>query len=267
MGAHPGRRASLLRRIVSRALNPPELTLLALATFAGATLQSATGFGYALLAGPATFAAADPAEAITILLALGTVLNILIMAGERRESSIRTTELAPILAWAVPGVVAGIFILLALSKSTLQVIVGVCVIVAVGVQVHRGRSNRRNTTAAAQAVAGLAAGTLTTTTATAGPPLVLLLERAGATPEEFRDTMAALLLGLNILGAIALVVAGDRAELPEAGILALLVAAIVLGRSIGRLVFDRFDAESFRLAGLGLIVASGLGSIAAGILG
>jgi len=244
-----------------------ELVLLALATFAGATLQSATGFGYALLAGPATFAAAEPAEAITILLALGTVLNILIMAGERRESSIRTQELVPVLGWAVPGVIAGIFILIALSKSTLQVIVGVCVILAVAIQARRRRSKRHGTTPTGQAVAGLAAGTLTTTTATAGPPLVLLLERAGATPEEFRDTMAALLLGLNILGAIALVVAGNRAELPDVGILALLVGVIVLGRFVGRLVFDRLDAESFRLAGLGLIVASGLGSIAAGILG
>lgn len=247
-------------------MEPLELTFVALATFAGATLQSATGFGYALLAGPATFAAADPAEAITILLALGTVLNILIMAGESRESSIRTSELVPILGWAAPGVVAGIFILFALSKSTLQVVVGVCVILAVAIQVQRGRSKRHGTTPAAQVVAGLAAGTLTTTTATAGPPLALLLERAGATPEEFRDTMAALLLGLNLMGAFALVVAGNRAELPEAATLALLVAMVVVGRFVGRLVFDRMDAESFRLAGLALIVASGLGSIAAGIL-
>ena len=247
-------------------MEPLELTFVALATFAGATLQSATGFGYALLAGPATFAAADPAEAITILLALGTILNILIMAGESRESSIRTSELVPILGWAAPGVVAGIFILFALSKSTLQVIVGVCVILAVAIQVQRGRSKRHGTTPTAQVVASLAAGTLTTTTATAGPPLVLLLESAGATPEEFRDTMAALLLGLNLMGAFALVVAGNRAELPEAATLALLVAVVVVGRFVGRLVFDRMDAESFRLAGLALIVASGLGSIAAGIL-
>ena len=146
-------------------------------------------------------------------------------------------------------------------------IVGIAVLLAVAIQMRRDRPRHDGVTATAQAVAGLAAGTLTTTTATAGPPLVLLLERAGASPEEFRDTMAALLLGLNILGAIALVAAGGRAELPDGALLALLIAVIALGRVVGRLIFDRLDADSFRRAGLLLIVASGLGSIAAGLAG
>lgn len=242
-----------------------EITLVAIATFAGATLQSATGFGYALLAGPATFAAFEPGEAISLLLALGTMLNVMIIASERRESAIRRRELVRVLAWAVPGVVAGVLILLAISKPAVQVIVGACVLLAVGIQLRRPRIPSGGVGTGAQAVAGFAAGTLTTTTATSGPPLVLLLERAGAGPEEFRDTMAALLLALNIMGAIALALAGGRAELPGAAIMALLVALVALGRFVGRLVFERLDAESFRLAGLALIVAAGLGSIAAGL--
>ncbi len=232
---------------------------------AGATLQSATGFGYALVAGPATFAVFEPAEAIAVLIAVSSVLNVLVIAGERRETSIRRQELLPVLAWAAPGVACGVLILLALSKPTLQVIVGICVIVAVAIQAQRGHAARRETSQAVRAVAGLTAGTLTTTTATSGPPLVLMLERAGATPAEFRDTMAALLLGLNIMGAIALAAAGGRAELPGAWILILLVSVVVLGGFLGRLIFDRLDHGAFRTAGLTLIVASGLGSIAAGI--
>jgi hypothetical protein len=88
----------------------------------------------------------------------------------------------------------------------------------------------------------------------------------GVRPEEFRDTMAALLLGLNIMGAIALVVAGGRAELPELWILAVLVWMVVVGRSAGRILFGRFDHRSFRVAGLGLIVVSGAASIVAGLV-
>ena len=248
-------------------METPEIILVAVATLAGATLQSATGFGYALLAGPATFAVAEPAEAITILLAIGTVLNVLIMVVERRESSIRRQELLPVLGWAAPGVAGGVLILIALSKPALQVIVGICVLLAVAVQARRGRSERSGASGTARAVAGLAAGTLTTTTATSGPPLVLMLERAGASPEEFRDTMAALFLGLNVMGAIALILADGRAELPDARILVLLVVVVVLGRYLGRLIFERLDADSFRLAGLVLIMASALGSIAAGLAG
>ena len=60
-------------------MEPLELILVAVGVMAGATLQSATGFGFALVAGPAVFAATEPAEAITVLLALGAVLNLLMM--------------------------------------------------------------------------------------------------------------------------------------------------------------------------------------------
>ena len=242
------------------------MILVALGVIAGATLQSAMGFGFALTAGPALFAVTEPAEAITILLALGTALNLLIMVAEKRPSEIRRGETFRILAWAGPGVVGGIFILVALSKPTLQVIVGICVIVAVAIQARGGRVEPRKGDPVVLAAAGLTAGTLTTTTATAGPPLVLFLQSTGARPEEFRDTMAAQLLGLNIMGAIALVLAGGRAELPELWVLAVLLSMVVVGRSAGRVLFDRFDHRTFRVAGLGLIVVSGVASIVAGVL-
>jgi uncharacterized membrane protein YfcA len=237
------------------------------ATFAGATLQSATGFGYALVAGPATFAVAEPAEALTILIALSTVLNVLVIAGEKRASSIQRQMLLPVLAWAIPGVAAGVAILLAISKPTLQVVVGICVVIAVALAPRGSLPMRRDPTLGAKAAAGFTAGTLTTTTATSGPPLVLLLQRAGSRPEEFRDTMAALLLGLNILGALALVLGGAKVELPVAGVVAILIAVIVAGRALGRLIFNRLDADSFRTVGSFLIVASGLASVAAGLAG
>ena len=246
-------------------MEPLEVTLVALGVIVGATLQSAMGFGFALVAGPAVFAVAEPAEAITILIALGTVLNLLIMLAERRPSEILRAEVIRVLAWAAPGVVAGVFILLALSKPALQVIVGISVIVAVAIQARNGLAEAGQDNPVARAVAGLAAGTLTTTTATSGPPLVLYLQSAGVRPEPFRDTMAAMLLGLNVMGVVALVVADNRAELPEPAILAILVAMVVAGRPAGRAVFDRFDHHSFRVAGLGLIVVSGLASIVAGL--
>jgi uncharacterized membrane protein YfcA len=245
-------------------MEPLELVLVGLAAFAGATLQSATGFGFALVAGPAAFAVIAPEESITLLIALGTVLNILIMAGERRVPSVRLRESAVVLAWATPGVVAGILILIALPKPTLQVIVGVAILAAVVVQLRRGLE-AAGANRVAQAVAGFAAGTLTTTTATAGPPLVLYLERAGATPREFRDSMAAMLLGLNIMGGVALVLAGNRAVLPGLAALGILVGCVVAGGAAGRRIFDRLDPQAFRVGGLTLIVASALASIAAGV--
>ncbi len=246
-------------------MEPLEVILVAVGVVAGATLQSAMGFGFALVAGPAVFAVADPAEAITILLVLGTVLNLLITLAERRPSEVRRADVVRILAWAAPGVVAGVYILLALSKPALQVIVGLCVIAAAVVQARAGQSPPRQGNPLARAAAGLAAGTLTTTTATAGPPLVLYLQSTGVRPEPFRDTMAALLLGLNVMGGIALVLADGGAELPNLAILAALAWMVVVGRSGGRIIFDRFDHHTFQVAGLALIVISGTASIVAGV--
>ncbi len=47
------------------------IALAAVAALVGAAVQSATGFGFALLLCPALFAVVDPYEAVTALLALG----------------------------------------------------------------------------------------------------------------------------------------------------------------------------------------------------
>ena len=88
-------------------MEPLEVILVALGVIAGATLQSAMGFGFALVAGPAVFAVAEPAEAITILITLGTALNLLIMLAERRPSEVLRPEVIRILAWATPGMSRG----------------------------------------------------------------------------------------------------------------------------------------------------------------
>ena len=247
-------------------MDPLELILVGLGVAVGATLQSATGFGFALVAGPAVFAAAKPAEAISILLVLGAVLNLLIMLAERRPSEVQRAEAAHILGWAAPGIVAGILILLALAKPTLQVAVGICVIVAAAIQARGIRRPPREGHPVVRAGAGFAAGALTTTTTTSGPPLVLYLQSTGTRPEPFRDTMAALLLALNVMGAIGLVLADGRAELPDLGTLAVLIAIVAIARPAGRTLFERCDPPSFRVAGLALIVASGAASIAGGAL-
>jgi uncharacterized membrane protein YfcA len=54
--------------------------LAAAATLAGAAVQSATGFGFALVASPALFAVLDPYEAVTAIAALGVALNVLVLA-------------------------------------------------------------------------------------------------------------------------------------------------------------------------------------------
>lgn len=49
----------------------------AAAVAAGAALQSATGFGFSIVAAPIVFAVVDPQEAVGLLILLGSLVNVL----------------------------------------------------------------------------------------------------------------------------------------------------------------------------------------------
>lgn len=249
----------------------PAMLLAAVATLVGATLQSATGFGLALVLGPALFAVLDPAEALTTLLILGAFLNLLMLFTERRSRHVRWAELTPLLAAAAPGLVVGALVVDSVSKPALQVAVGVAVILAALFQARQryapaaaGAASGRGWGAGA---AGLSAGTLTTTTSTNGPPLVLWFQRLGTSPEELRDSIAAALLPLNLLGTLALALLAGQEQAFDPGAVGLLVAFTIAGQVAGRRLFERLDVERFRTIGLVLIVLAGIASIAGGVAG
>jgi uncharacterized membrane protein YfcA len=243
--------------------------LIALATFAGATLQASTGFGFALILAPAMFAAYDPSSAIFTLLLLSGCLNLLILSTEEREIDARVNDLFVVFTFALPGLAIGLVILEALSKPPLQIAVGICVVVGAGIQArrYRRRSLPRRPSTRLRVGTGLVCGMLTTTTGTNGPPMVLMLQRTGASPAELRDTMAGLLIGLDVVGIGALLIGGSELDLPDAGTLAVLVALTVAGHAVGRQIFERLRPERFQIAALLIVSAAGVASFAAGISG
>jgi uncharacterized membrane protein YfcA len=245
------------------------LLLAVLATLAGSTLQSTTGFGFALVLGPAFFGVFDPTTALTTELVLGGALNLLILFTERRPRQVRGHNLATVLGWALPGLVVGALILAALSKPALQIAVGIAVLIAVVVQVRGGGLSRthggREPAWAAPAV-GFTTGVLSTTTGTSGPPLVLWFQSLGFSPAEFRDTLAAAFLALNALSALALLGFGNGLDLPGVGWVGALLVATLTGQLVGQRLFARLDPQSFRTAGLVVVVCAGLASAVAGLI-
>jgi uncharacterized membrane protein YfcA len=79
------------------------MLLAALAAFAGAFVQSATGMGFALVLSPALFAVMDPEEAVTAVLILGA-------AGFRRLDSERFSAVVSmvVICTGLASVAAGI---------------------------------------------------------------------------------------------------------------------------------------------------------------
>ena len=93
------------------------MALAALAAFAGAAVQSASGMGFALVLSPALFAVMEPEEAVTAVLLLGAALCVLVLIESRR---VATYGLGRLLLPAVPGLPVGVAVLVVLSKESLQ---------------------------------------------------------------------------------------------------------------------------------------------------
>jgi uncharacterized protein len=243
------------------------IVIAACAAFAGAFVQSATGFGFALVLSPALFAVLEPVEAVTALLALGFVLNLLVFFEHGHPGAVDWRSILPMLLAAVPGLVVGFVVLDALSKQALQVAVGVAVLLAAGWQLRQRRHrNRPALPAWAGWAVGFLSGTLTTSISVSGPPLVLWLEARGVDPREFRASLAASFLALNLAGCALLLVLEGSAALDTVVVLPLL-GLVVAGHVLGALAFRHLDRERFFAVVLLLVVATGVASVAAGLAG
>jgi len=256
------------------AASPSRLVLVLALAIAGATLgallQATTGIGYALVAGPALLLITTAPRAIATLLLTGVLVNVLMLARVPRPAGDLRRSIAPLLAWSLPGLIAGVLLLEVIAKQAVQVVVGVAVLGAVGVTMRpaprRGPASAGRTPTGNVAAVGLACGALTTATSVNGPLLLLLwLNARQATAAQVRDALATCFLALNLLGACALALLGNSGQVVDVALLAELTPGILAGTLVGRRVFAGLDEKRFRAGGLVVATVAGLTSIVAGL--
>jgi uncharacterized membrane protein YfcA len=222
------------------------LALTALAVFLGAALQSAAGFGFALVSAPILFALLGPRQAVSAGALVGIELSVLTLATERRMPRVLHGEAFALVAWSVPGLAVGAIALRELPDRVLSVLVALAVLGALGLRL-RGRAAGHGEPAPSagepkrdaiarprrwsSAAAGLSSGALSSATSLSGPPLVLHLVARGLSPDQMRDTLAAVFVALAVLTTAALLIAGTF-EIPS-GLVALLGAGLA-GQVAGR---------------------------------
>jgi uncharacterized protein len=239
----------------------------AIAALLGAFVSSATGFGFALVLSPVLFSVVAPVAAIWTVTILSLVLNVLVLFEDGRPQHVNWRRLVPLLAAALPGLAAGVVLVVALDKQTLQVAVGVAVIAAGLWQLRsraRGKQRVRQLPAAASLAVGFTSGMLTTSLTVSGPPIVLWLEAHGVPPAEFRSTLAASFLALGVAAGLVLLMAEGTAGL-DLGLLPLLLVVVVAGYLLGALVFRHAEHERFFVLALALVVITGMASVLAGV--
>jgi uncharacterized membrane protein YfcA len=233
------------------------MALAALAAFAGASVQSATGFGFALVLMPALLAFLEPEEAVAVALLLAVALSALVLVESRR---VATHGLGRLLVPALPGLAVGAVVIAVVSKEPLQVGVGIAVIGAALWQLRRAEESHFPAP-----LAGFISGALTTSISINGPPLVLWLESQDVAPAVFRTTLAAAFLILDLIG-VAILVAAEGTGTIDLGVLGPLLGCVAVGYVLGAVAFRRLDADRFFTLVLVLVICTGAASVLAGIL-
>jgi uncharacterized protein len=243
------------------------VAIVVLALLLAVVLQAATGFGFALLAGPSLYAVMAPVHAVALLLILGLAVNVLVLGGERRKLAVDWEGLRPAMLAALPGLPIGAVLVRVLPADALRVAIGVIVCVLVGHRLlRRGPATRPAAGRGIAALAGFSAGVLTTSTTTNGPPLALWLGGRGSQPAVVRDTVSAAFLVLDLVGiGVVLAVVGPHRALAEAIWLPALLPVVLVGHLAGSWAFRRMPAHRYDQLLLLAVAAAGAVSIASGL--
>jgi len=227
------------------------------AVFLGAALQSATGFGFALVSAPILFAVLGPEQAVTAGVLLGMSLNLLTLVTEGRRPQVLTRDALALVAWSLPGLVLGAIALRELSDQLLSVLVALAVLGGLALRLLARARPAPRPRSWHLAAAGASSGALSTSTSLSGPPLVFFLLGRAVSPERMRDTLAAIFVAEAVLG-LPVLLATATFELPgHAGVL---LGAGIAGQVLGRRGFallggDRYEAAVLVVLALTALVA------------
>jgi uncharacterized protein len=226
---------------------------------AGIAMQSAIGFGAALLGSPLLLLMLNPVQVVGLWLVCGLLAGPLILAEPGNHGHVQWREAGGLLATAAVGLPLGVVVLGLLGRHSMQLVVGALVLATLAVQRLRpGRTGVRS-----GAVAGMAAGVLTTATSLNGPPLVLWLRGRGHSPAVFRATITVTLLALSVAGLVALAIGHDVRL--SGGLVAVGLIGTAAGWAVGAKVFRRLHPNDHRRAVTALLVATGTASMVAGL--
>lgn len=116
--------------------DPALLIALCLLMAVSSALQTATGFGFAILSAPVEAVLLDsPAAAVTTVMIVGTAVDLLILFLRRRPPQPRWDELAVLGVSSLPGLALGAYLLVVLAQQLLMVIIAAAVLAAIAFRV------------------------------------------------------------------------------------------------------------------------------------
>jgi uncharacterized membrane protein YfcA len=216
--------------------------------FAG-FVQGSTGVGFALVVAPVLGLVAPQMLPVTVLI-LMLPLNIYVARRERVALDFRSG--AWVTAGRLAGTFAGLWVLVALSVSHLNLLIGISTIAAAAVTLAMPafRPSR-----GVYVVAGLVTGVTETATGIGGPPLALVYQHH---PVAVMRSTIALCFLIGELISLAFLWHAGRIAIPQLVGAAQLLPALGVGALLSRFVHDRINARALRIFVMSFSIISGL---------
>jgi uncharacterized protein len=169
------------------------------------TIFGMAGFGSTLIAVP-LLAHLFPLKFVIPMMVVLDCIGSIAM-GVRLRSDVNRPELVPMLPFMVAGMLAGVFLLLALPTEVLLGTLGVFVLAYGGLYVAGKQATFRVGRWAAVPT-GLVAGTTSSMFGVGGPIYVAYLTARGSTVEQIRATMPVIFIFTTIARILIFIVAG-----------------------------------------------------------
>ncbi len=234
-------------------MDPVEASLVIVLAGLAAFTQSLSGFGFSLFIVPPLALVVGPKDAVVLANALGTAVNLAMIA--RAHAHIEWRLGFTLLAGAAAGMPLGLFVLVVIDPTPLQVVIAVTVLVST-VLVWRG-ATLHGAGKLGDVAVGVVSGILNTSTSMSGPPVVLYLQGRGVAPESFRATLAAFFCASSLI-AVVLFSVGGRFTSDIVLLAFASLPALGIGWVAGNRVYGRLDPAQFRRVVIGVLLASGV---------
>lgn len=220
--------------------------------FLGSFVQTAIGFGLAIVAAPLLFLiSADYVPAPICIVALFiSILNAL-----KHRSNIELGGLKMALIGRVPGSIAGGILLVLVSTDVLALWLGLLVLFAVAVSLL---PYRIEPTPIKMGIAGFFSGFFGTSSAIGGPPMALILQHQEA--NQLRGNLSAFFVFSSIISLIIQIPAGFL-TLHHLWITIPLIPSAWLGYKLAMMTTQSLPKDNIRFAALLLCTISGVTAV------
>ncbi len=226
--------------------------LASLVILVGAFVQTAVGFGLAVIAAPVLYLLDPdyvPAPVVVAALTLSIVNAVTYRDG------ISFAGLRSAVIGRIPGSLAGAGLLLWIDQRWLALWIGLSVLFAVGVSLSR---LRWHPTPARMMLAGFLSGFMGTSTSIGGPPMALLWQHQAL--NRIRANLAAFFVVSCLISLLVLAPVGRFGS--QQMVLSLpLLPATLAGFWLARRTMHRLPHNIVRLVSLGLCALSGLAAV------